>query len=167
MNLRSDCLRYSEYQSIYSESTRLQVALCKYYATFIRFCRKVIQDHQRESKLNIIPSRIIPYIWTLEFRTMSAALWRPFEVEFGTFQKTLRAQSEEVRQEIAVSSEKAADHERHLQLIERSSASRHRIRADLHRREEQIWRQQYLERISSKWFTNLQSNQYNQITPFR
>lgn len=71
-------------------------------------------------------------------------------MEFGTFQKKLRIQSEEVRQEIALSSEKAADHERQLQLIERSSASRYRIRGDMHRREEQIWRQQYLERKSSK-----------------
>ena len=150
MNLRSDCLRYSEYQSIYSESTRLQAALCKYYATFVRFCQKVIQDHQRDSKLNISLLGIVSYIWTLEFRKMSAALWRPFEVEFGTFQKTLRTQSEEVRQEIALSAEKAADHERQLQVIERSSASRYRIRGDAHRREEQIWRQQYLDRKSSK-----------------
>ncbi len=62
MNLRSDCLKYSEYQSIYSESTRLQAALCKYYATFIRFCQKVIQDNQKESKLNINVPGIVSYI---------------------------------------------------------------------------------------------------------
>ena len=81
---------------------------------------------------------------------MSAALWRPFEVEFGTFQKTLRTQSEEVRQEVALSSEKAAAHERELQIIERSSASRYRMCGDAYGREEQIWRQQYLECKSSK-----------------
>ena len=49
MNLRSDCLRYSEYEAIFSESTRLQATLCKYYATFVRFCQKVVQENHGES----------------------------------------------------------------------------------------------------------------------
>ncbi len=78
------------------------------------------------------------------------ALWRPFETEFETFHRALRTQSEEVRQEIALSSERAANHERHLQLIERTCATQYRARGDLHRHEEQIWRQQCIERQSSE-----------------
>ena len=88
--------------------------------------------------------------YLLDCWRMSTALWRPFEVQFSTFQKTLRTQCEEVRHEIALSSEKAACLERQLQCIERSSASRYRKRGDLRRQEEQIWRQQYIERESSK-----------------
>lgn len=44
--------------------------------------------------------------------TLTKALWRPFEKEFGDFENKLRKQNEEVREEIQLAAEQAAGKER-------------------------------------------------------
>ena len=47
MTLRNHFPRHSKYQILYSYSTRLQGALCTYYATVVNFCKKVLEVVQR------------------------------------------------------------------------------------------------------------------------
>lgn len=68
------------------------------------------------------------------------ALWRPFEVEFGSFQADLDRQSEEVKDEILLASNQAAASERELQIVERTKHARYRKDGNLKRLEEQRWR---------------------------
>ena len=69
-------------------------------------------------------------------------LWRPFETEFGSIQAELQRQSDEVRDEISLASEQAAERERQLQVVERKKDSWYRKQGDLHRLEERKWRLQ-------------------------
>ena len=50
MRLRSDCPRFSEYQLLYAESPSLQLALCKFYATIVRFCKRAMGALQRNGE---------------------------------------------------------------------------------------------------------------------
>ena len=43
LRLRNSCPRYSEYQLLFGDSTRLQRALRAFYATIIKFCTRAIQ----------------------------------------------------------------------------------------------------------------------------
>jgi hypothetical protein len=43
LRLSNYCPRYTEYQLLFKESTRLQEALCSFYTTIIQFCTKAIR----------------------------------------------------------------------------------------------------------------------------
>ncbi|KAI9765660.1 MAG: hypothetical protein M1840_007217 [Geoglossum simile] len=131
MNIRNNCPRYMEYQALYTDSERLQAALCNYYATIVRLCQKAIEVGQRQG-----------------LQQLTVVLWRPFETEFGSFEAELRRQSEEVKDEISLASKQAADRERLLQIAERKKSSRYRIQGNLHRIEEHKWRLQVDQRES-------------------
>ena len=50
MNTQTYCPRFSEYQYLYSDSERLQRALCVYYATVVQFCTKAVEVISRSGK---------------------------------------------------------------------------------------------------------------------
>lgn len=54
---------------------------------------------------------------------MMAAVWKPFESEFGSFTKTLKVQGQEVKEEIRLAAEQEAFQERQLQVSHRQRAS--------------------------------------------
>ncbi|KAH0551737.1 hypothetical protein GP486_007045, partial [Trichoglossum hirsutum] len=103
MNLRNHCPIYSEYQILYPSSTRLQTALCTFYATVVHFCKKALEVIQRKGE--------------------------PFEVEFGNLQNELLKQNERVRLEIDLASQYAAHQERMAASQERR-LSRWRAKLD-------------------------------------
>lgn len=83
---------------------------------------------------------------------LTTVLWKPFESRFCVFQEELKSKSGEVREEIALTLERAAHRERQLQVIERNVSSQYRIRADAHRHEEREWRLQMNERKLGAYF---------------
>ncbi|KAH8586021.1 ankyrin repeat-containing domain protein [Bisporella sp. PMI_857] len=105
LRLRNYCPRYSEYQLLFGDSTRLQKALCSFYATIVNFCTRAIQAIKTPGP------------------TLAKALWRPFEKEFGAFEDGLRKQNENVREEIKLAGEQAAAREREAAAKERNSGS--------------------------------------------
>jgi len=117
LRLSNYCPRYSEYQLLFGDSTRLQKALCAFYATIVNFCTKAIQIIETPEP------------------TLAKALWRPFEKEFGTFEDELRKQNEYVKADIKLAGEQAAARERQAAAREREAAARHRSSVSLFRKE--------------------------------
>jgi hypothetical protein len=60
-------------------------------------------------------------------RTLSTALWRPFEKEFGPFEDELRKRSKDIKEEISLAATQAAVREQELQALERRAAKEHRV----------------------------------------
>ena len=60
---------------------------------------------------------------------VASALLRPFDVEFGPFQRQLLELSDTIREEISLASNKAQVHEATLQTRERKLAKEYRISA--------------------------------------
>ena len=96
------------------------------------------------------------YTLIVGFVQAAAALWRPFEAEFGDFQNELQKQNRHVCEEIDLAFQQAHRQEQLLQAMEREAASRYRLSSNLFRRrvkldsdEARHWRLQANERQSS------------------
>lgn len=48
------CPRYSEYRLLFGDSTRLQKALCDFYASIISFCTKAIQAIEKPGNIGAV-----------------------------------------------------------------------------------------------------------------
>jgi hypothetical protein len=103
-----------EYQTLFANSERLQIALCNYYATVVGLCEKAVEVGKRSgeylkghsaSKAFVNADRLI----TSGLEQFTMALWRPFETEFDSFQAELQRWSEEVKEEISLASRQAAE----------------------------------------------------------
>ena len=114
MSMRNDCPRFSLYQHLFAQSTRLQTALCNYYTIVIKFCTQVLQVGERTALVQV--------------RT---TLWKPFDAEFGKFRNDLQQQCGEVQKEITLAAEHAAERERQLQEQERGAMVRFRFQGEL------------------------------------
>ena len=97
MKLRKDCPRFSKYQLLYGDSPRLHNALGQFFATVVRFCQHAIYIMQRNGVEHVAKS-----------------LLKPFELHFGPMEK-LQRENKEVKAEISLVAEQAADHERKRQ----------------------------------------------------
>ena len=60
MKIQAYCPRFSEYQYLYSDSERLQRALCVYFATVVQFCTKAVEVISRRGKLDPLRSADLP-----------------------------------------------------------------------------------------------------------
>lgn len=65
MNIHRSFPRYSEYQSLFPQSRRLQTALCEFYSTVVRLCEKAVRVMRREGYFPTLPRclrrRLITY----------------------------------------------------------------------------------------------------------
>ncbi|KAI9792024.1 MAG: hypothetical protein M1833_001273 [Piccolia ochrophora] len=109
MSIGKQCPRFSEYQALYQNSTRLQNALSCFYARIVRFCKQVFLFTQRTGFMQTFKS-----------------IWKPFEIEFGPIKAELEHWSNEVREEVLLASQTTMHDENRLQKMERKSAAKHR-----------------------------------------
>ena len=100
-----------------------------FYATVVDFCAKAIKVMEAPGK-QILSDRNIGKadIHHSIGSTLTMALFRPFEKEFGDFETKLREQNEEIKEEITLAAEKAA-------AKEREDASKYRTSGLVFRRE--------------------------------
>jgi hypothetical protein len=152
LKLGSCCPRYSEYQLLFTDSTRLQNALCSFYAVIVNFCRKAILALRNPGR-SIFPTPFNPadlFVCPLGI-TLAKALWRPFESEFGLFENELREQSKVVREEIKLAGEQAAGKEREAAVKHRDSSLRfHNEVRHVTKQEQERWLQRGQQR-ARKW----------------
>lgn len=102
MSLRKDCPRFSEYQILYKDSSRLQKALSQFYATVVRFCQHAIRITQRNG-----------------FEHAAKSFFKPYELGFGPLESQLQRENKEVEAEISLAAEQAAEYERRRQASHR------------------------------------------------
>ncbi|KAI9809378.1 MAG: hypothetical protein M1827_006890 [Pycnora praestabilis] len=99
------------------ESTRVQKAVCCFFAMVLGFCGSALQFVQK--------SAISQYI---------KAAWKPFKVEFGKTEIDFEAQRQLINEEVALASEQAAELERKSQIVERKEAAAYRLLGVIHRK---------------------------------
>ena len=108
------------------------------------------------------------------FLQLAKSLWLPFERDSEGFTSELQRQSKEIKEEIRLASEQAADRERKLQIAERKSAADFRNKL-LHRkpdplsREDRAWRDQIRERESKARKQSLldRLSTHDHVAPFK
>lgn len=125
MELRKICPRFSEYQVLFGDYPGLQTALCSFYATVVRFCRRALEVTQRTGYEHAIKSFL-----------------KPFASEFGSFERELHSQSKQVEHQIRLAAEMAADRERKLQTIHRDESVSYWRRARHEVDQAKAWRRQ-------------------------
>ncbi|MCJ1377484.1 hypothetical protein MMC17_000579 [Xylographa soralifera] len=123
MQLGRTCPRLAEFGSIYLTSTRLQRALCEYYAVVVSLCKSAVEF----SRKPVISQAAITIL-------------RPFELQFGPQQKKLMEFSQDICGEISLAAKKAQDQESKIQAMERKEASRYRASSKLF--QDQLTREQ-------------------------
>ena len=102
MKIGRTCPRFSELAMLYPTSVTLQKALHSYFALIIRLCSKAITCSNRHS-----------------LAQAATSLLKPFEVEFGSFQKNLDSLGLEISEEVSLASKRAQIKESKSQELER------------------------------------------------
>ncbi|PHH92270.1 hypothetical protein CDD83_8195 [Cordyceps sp. RAO-2017] len=102
MGFNKHCPRFSEYQSLYPGSVRLQAALCDFHAAIIRCCKHAVEVVQRSWHQNLLN-----------------ALWRSFDAEFKDQADAIQRCGVEVKEEIVLAKAQADHREQALQQKER------------------------------------------------
>jgi hypothetical protein len=154
LEIRRYCPQNEDYQALYKDSTRLQAALCEYYATVVKLCLKIVEVSERPGNVSIVNTSMKTDDIGLKQFTM--ALMKPFEAEFGALKNTLRKQNDNIRVEASVASKQAAHNERLLQEAERKKNSLFRLDNRIQRKEVQNWMLQ-VERQRSSMSITIQS----------
>ncbi|KAI9789088.1 MAG: hypothetical protein M1816_006338 [Peltula sp. TS41687] len=141
LKIRTCCPRYSEYQALFAQSSRLQNALDAYYAVIVRFCAKTIQVTGRTGFAHL------------------KSMWTPFEREFGELERDLQRRNKDVNEEIRLASEQAASEYR----------TRFRDIFKQKSEKEQAWRLQANERKSKARKQSLldQLSTHNHVAPLK
>ncbi|KAF2725462.1 hypothetical protein K431DRAFT_215605 [Polychaeton citri CBS 116435] len=109
MNIGQNCPRFSEYKLIFQDATRLQTSLCNYFAEIVRLCTHVCEVLRKPST-------------TFHSKTYT---WASFDSEFGHFRESIGRLAKEVRAEISLASEQAANDERSAQVSHRTTVGRY------------------------------------------
>ena len=87
MNLGLSSPRFEKYALLYPTSTSLQKELCNYYSVVINLC-----------------TRIVLFVRKPVIKQIASALRKPFDDEFGTFQKDLVRIGTAVKEEVSLAS---------------------------------------------------------------
>ena len=87
MNLGLTAPRFEKYALLYSTSTILRKGLCHYYSVVVNLCTRIVLFVKK------------PFI-----KQIASALRKPFEDEFGIFQKDLNRLGTEVKEEVSLAS---------------------------------------------------------------
>ena len=87
MNIGLTAPRFEKYALLYSTPTSLRKELCHYYSVVVNLCTRIVLFVKK------------PFI-----KQIASALRKPFEDEFGTFQKDLTRLGTEVKEEISLAS---------------------------------------------------------------
>ncbi|KAH0489354.1 hypothetical protein TgHK011_009786 [Trichoderma gracile] len=101
--------RRQAYQIHYSSSTQLQKALCGFYASFLRYCKRTVQAAQGQ--------------WP---RDITSDLRSPLQQEFKQHAVDMEIHSRDVDKAIALAAAKAHDQNRQLQTIVQKKSSKSR-----------------------------------------
>ena len=87
MNVGLTAPRFEKYALLYSTSTSLRKELCHYYSVVINLCTRIVLFVKK------------PFI-----KQIASALRKPFEDEFGNFQKDLNRLGTQVKEEVSLAS---------------------------------------------------------------
>ena len=87
MNIGLTAPRFEKYALLYSTSASLRKQLCNYYSVVVNLCTRIILFVKK------------PFI-----KQIASALRKPFDDEFGTFQKDLNMVGTEVKEEVSLAS---------------------------------------------------------------
>ncbi|MCJ1465075.1 hypothetical protein MMC07_003691 [Pseudocyphellaria aurata] len=94
MRIGVTCPRYQDFGILYSESKRLQSALCEYFVVIVRLCKQAVLFLKK------------PF-WS----QLSSSILKPFETEFGSFQQDLETLASSIREEVSLASNQAQQDE--------------------------------------------------------
>ena len=118
MNVGLSSPRFEKYALLYPTSTSLQKELCNYYSVVINLC-----------------TRIVLFVRKPVFKQIASALRKPFDDEFGTFQKDLVKIGTAVRQEVSLASKQQQNLDSIEAARERKENSLFRATSAVFRRE--------------------------------
>ncbi|KAI1750870.1 hypothetical protein F4782DRAFT_548270 [Xylaria castorea] len=102
--------RFSQYQSLFPISTRLQAAICEFHASIIRCCKQIVCMSQRSWQAHLVNS-----------------LTQSFQSELGNHIRLIKGTAQEVSFEIELTKAQSDVEEQQLQRQERALALSHRF----------------------------------------
>lgn len=114
MNLGTICPRFEQYQALFPNSERLQVALCNFNASIIRCCQHVIAMPKSSSG------------WSSPLNPLNASFWQSFQQAFESDLQELRGYSKNVKEEIRLAQAQSEHRNREIQRMENDQAGRSR-----------------------------------------
>ena len=94
MKIGLSCPRNLDFGLLYPESTRLQSALCEYFVVIVRLCKQAVLFLKK------------PF-WS----QLSSSILKPFESEFGRYQRDLDMLANTIREEVLLASSQAQQNE--------------------------------------------------------
>jgi Cdc6-like AAA superfamily ATPase len=151
MQIGKTCPKYQQFGQLYPGCVGLQRELCKYYATIVHLCIKVVEICQRPTVLQIFSS-----------------VFNPFESEFQPFLSQLEHTITSVRLEISLAANQAIQEMRNLVEYEsRNSTSFRRLALKFNERSQKAeaeakeWRLNKLERENSELRSTIKDNLSN------
>ena len=151
MNLGLNSPRIEQYSLLYPASTSLQKELCNYYSVVIDLCTKIIRFVRKPA-----------------VKQIASALRKPFEDEFGAFQKDLNRLGMVVKEEVSIASKKQQNLDSVEAARERKESSLFRATGKVFRRDAanefaqmKKWRE---DRLRSRFFNSL--SKHNHETAF-
>ena len=115
MNIGLTAPRFEKYALLYSTSASLRKELCNYYSVVVNLCTRIVLFVKK------------PFI-----KQIASALRKPFDDEFGTFQKDLIILGTEVIEEVSLASKQ-------LQSRDSTEAAQERKESSLFRATEAIF----------------------------
>lgn len=118
MNVGLSSPRFEKYALLYPMSTSLQKELCNYYSVVINLCTRIVLFVRK------------PFI-----KQIASALRKPFDDEFGTFQKDLDRLGTAVKEEVSLASKQQQNLDSIEGARERKENSLFRATGSVFRRE--------------------------------
>ena len=110
MNIGLTAPRFEKYALLYSTSTSLRKELCHYYSVVVSLCTRIVLFVKK------------PFI-----KQIASALRKPFEDEFGSFQKDLNRLGTEVKEEVSLASKQLQNRDSIEAAQERKESSLFRV----------------------------------------
>ncbi|KAI3334596.1 hypothetical protein F4824DRAFT_501852 [Ustulina deusta] len=102
--------RFSQYQSLFPTSTRLQAAICEFHASIIRCCKQIVCMSQRSWKIHLVNS-----------------VTKSFQSELENHIRLMKDAAREVSFEVQLAKAQSDVGEQQLQRQERTLALSHRL----------------------------------------
>ena len=138
MNIGLSSPRHEEYALLYPTSISLQKELCSYYSVVINLCTRVVLFVRK------------PFI-----KQITSALRKPFDDEFGTFQKELISLGKAVKEEVSLASKQ-------LQSIDSVEGARERKENSLFRTAAVVFRRETAHELEQarKWREDRAKSRY-------
>lgn len=159
MTVGRHCPTYQEFGQLYPNCVGLQLALCEYYAVIVRLCVKILEIPRRPAITQIL-----------------SPIFNPFESEFKPFHDSLNQALEDVKLQIILAENQAAQETSKLLEMESKKQSDDRRLARMFQSESrseyaaaQQWRTRKVERDAAKMRSAIKTNlsTTNHVRPWK